>query len=450
MIRIGALLLIALLLAPVSDLDGQTVSHLVLHPRAEDPVVAVTARFPRGSESDPAGQEGAAFLLSRVLEEEGTRLLAELSGWVEVELGPREFLVTMVAPPADWTEGWRRTEALITGGPLPADGVERVRTAHMDRLLFEEGAPGRRFDTEVAAYLLGASHPGSRPASGTRESVRGIDGAALESLRDEILDWSQAVVALVGRVDEESTQQLMQGPATTFAPPILPDPTRPSIDTTTAPGDTIPVEEPLLPPGAPRVVTTERSPPLRAPAATPDRYPWSTEGRRILDEEVTSTWILVGWPLPEGAPLVLEDFMVHLIREALNPSPPDPGIYSAQVEIRERDDTPLLVVTASVDPRHAYRWEERILQSVAGLADTPPDGAFFELARRRYRATRLLEHAAPEERARWLARTQASTGTIPRITSDVWGLTREGVADLASSRGEPRILLFGPVSVMDP
>ena len=170
----------------------------------------------------------------------------------------------------------------------------------------------------------------------------------------------------------------------------------------------------------------------------------------VIDQEVTSTWIAVAWPLPAGTPAVLLDFLVHVVREELNPTPPDPGLYRAEVRMERMGPSPVLLVNATVDPRVTLRWEERILRALESVAQDPPRGAFFELTRRRYRASRLLEQALPEARALWLVRAQAEEGDVPLFTHAIWGLTREGLQGLGQSRGEPRILLFGPARMMEP
>ncbi len=427
--------------------EAQTVAQLLVHPREHDAVVAVAARFPAGAQNDPGEANGAAFLLGRVLEDEGARRLAELSARVSVQVDRSEFLVTIVAPAEDWEEAWRRVRELLDGGPLPESAVVSAREQHRERLLFEEGAPGRTFDLEQSRYLFGSNHPAARPTAGTRGGIERLDRATLESLRSTHLRWEDAVIGVVGPVSLDDAGRTFSGPAERVGPP---PPVPPPAAAAPAPADD-PGAEPTPPPAptGPRVLMEERASPLQVPASSPVGSPWSSGDRRVIDQDVTSTWIMVAWPLPADAPMILKDFLVHLVDLELNPSPPDPGVYRIDAEIRAIDDASVLVVSASVDPRAAYSWEDRIVGTLESLEASPPEGAFFELARRQYRAQRLLEHAIPEERARWMTRRHAEGGEVPRIPAQVWGLTREGVSGLAAARGEPRVLLFGPVSVMD-
>jgi hypothetical protein len=177
---------------------------------------------------------------------------------------------------------------------------------------------------------------------------------------------------------------------------------------------------------------------------------WTTGERRLVDRELTSTWISVAFPFPRGTPDLLLAFLGHLILEELTPTPPDPGLYEAGVEQLRLRDSPVVVVTASVDPRVAAEWEERLSRAFRELAEAPPAGAFFELARRRFRSELLLELALPERRARWLARrTATATDTSIDLTTGVWSLRRTEVGGAAAAAGPSRTILMGPLQMMD-
>jgi hypothetical protein len=170
----------------------------------------------------------------------------------------------------------------------------------------------------------------------------------------------------------------------------------------------------------------------------------------VLERELTSVWISHAVPFPVGTPPLLLDFLARLVLEALTPSPPDPGLYEAGVTTVEIGGSPVLVVTTSVDPRSGGRWETRVSEAVRDLALAPPEGAFFELARRRFRSTVLLDLSVPENRSAWIARQVARSGSaeLPDPVGDVWRISGPAVAALASSAGPSRTLLFGPVGMM--
>jgi hypothetical protein len=115
------------------------------------------------------------------------------------------------------------------------------------------------------------------------------------------------------------------------------------------------------------------------------------------------------------------------------------------------DHRPILVISASVDPRMAGRWEARILGVLPELASSPPTGSFFDLARRRFRSSLLLSLASPENRVRWATREASRPGSASlEVEGDLWRLDREGVAGAAASALPPRIHIIGPLGMRVP
>lgn len=445
-------------------------SGLLVEVQPDEPLVGIAILFPVGSARDPQGGEGTAFLLGRVLEEEGGRRVAPLGARMEVEVTRDGFLVSLAAPASGWEEAWRTMGALLGDERLPEELVGRVRQEHRSRLVFEAGAPVRSFQLERDRLLLGEAHPGARGGRGTPDGLGGLDAGALARFRADHLRMAEALGAIVGPVSIETVRAVTgrsvrevvraaeappegveravaAGDADTLgvaAPPrdtIAPDPApRP-------PGAGDPAGTHTLPP-APRLAGSLPAP-LMPPSVPDAPAPWTTGDRRIVDRDVTSTWISVAWPLPAGTPVVLQEFLAHVVSESLNPSPPDPGLYAAEARIERVDGAPILLVDASVDPRVTVTWEARILAAVEGISESPPQGAFFELARRRYRSGSLMGQAVPEARARWLVLHDHGPALPPDLARDVWALSREGLAALAGARGEARILLYGPARMMD-
>jgi len=402
---------------PAAALQAEPV--LVLH-RPHDPLVAVTLRFPVGSASDPAGREGTAFLLGRVLEAETRAGLAQLSSLLEVSVGRSEFLLSLRAPEAEWDRAWGIVQGALTGPPLTEGALARVRASQQERLVFESGAPGRRFELERDRLILSSPGSGSPESVGTASGVSQRTADDLNQFRRDHLDRSRTHLSVVGPAAPAQVQGVVRAP--------------------------------ILVVGNPEGVRSPPRPlePLRVPRSPTAPPAWTLGDRQVIDQEVTSTWLAVAWPLPAGTPPILLDFLAHVVEESLNPSPPDPGLYRAEARIERIGEAPLLVVNATIDPRSARRWETRVVGVLEDLAVSAPEGAFFELTRRRYRARRVLEWAYPEAKATWLARTQAAHQEVPEFQSQIWGLSRAGLEDLARSRGEPRVLLLGPARMMEP
>ncbi len=453
----GALML-AILLA--GDAEAQY-REVVLDPDPQARVFALTFRFPFGTAQDPVGGEGAAFLLGRVLERQGNRVFGQHGATLGIEVGSEEFLFSMVSAPSRWRETMIAMEGLLYREVLSAAVLEAARGELLDVLAFESGAPVRAFEVERGNLLLGPGHPGARPPQGRPTTIESLGIGDLEALRSLHLRAQEGVVAATGpvRADELSAmlstvvRDLEAERGRGLSPTRALEPT----DPVSAGDSSVPrprqgaTDEatPLPPPPVLRLHGTT-SPVLEVPPEPRDPPAWTTGERVVLDRELTSTWISVAFPFPPGTPTRLLDFLGHLLIEGLTPSPPDPGLFEAQVSQVVVRDAPVLVVTASVDPRATSRWEERLRGSLGQLAEEPPAGAFFELTRRRFRSSVLIESAIPENRSMWLAREVASEGDpAADLEALVWGLRRPAVSAAAAAAGPPRTILFGPQDMMD-
>jgi len=435
-------------------LAAQAPGKVFWEARHQETGVGLSVHLPAGGSSDPAGGEGTAFLFGRTVEAEGGRILASMGGRLQVDVGLEHMTVTMFVPAREWTSAWREVAGLLSATPLPEAAVRTSRDRLLDQLMFETGAPVRTFAIEWNRMRLGGILAGGvdagRPVRGTVQGVGSATPASLEDWRRRNIRWEDAVVAVVGPVSESDVRM---GSGTVESVGGVVPTLRPASPVTTGAGpapadgaDREGVDSPL-PPAPVRIGVP--APRLELPPGGA-RLAWNQRERRIIDQEVTSTWIGMAWPMPQGTPMVLRDFLAHVLSDALNPTPPDPGLYRADVRIERVGGTSLLVVEATVDPQATLEWEARILETLDGVARAPTPGAFLELARRRYRSARLLETADPAARARWIATRAAEEGRIPQVSPESWGLSREGLGALAGALGEPRILVFGPERMMTP
>jgi len=462
-----ALVSTCLLLAGATHVDGPGVPanqgqyRLVLV--QSDPggaLVGVSVRFPVGSALDPSGEEGTAYLLARVLESELNRRLYEGAGEVRIQVHPHEFLVTLLAPPGRWAEQFRELERMLSSSPWAGSDVERIRALHLERLRFESGAPSRAFELERAGLVFGPGSNAARPPTGEIPSVERVPTDGPSRFRESHLDPSQATVAVVGPVSQEEVQRTIAGELRSVSG-VSPFTRRgaertPSqdIQRDTVQADTLQAgreAEGVAPaPGpdrvpSPRTRLRESPPrPLTIPSPATNPPAWTRPERVVADRELTSTWLAVAWPFPEGTPRVLLDFLALAVQESLQPSPPDPGLYGAETTVILVEGKPILVASVIVDPRVTHRWEERSLQTMAQIEEAPPRGAFFELLRRRYRNDVLLGMADAEGRSIWLTRMAASGVPVPDPTDDIWRLTEEVLSLAAAAAGPPRVLLMGP------
>ncbi len=460
-----------------SALLGEVRSHqeayleVVVVPDSGGRMVATAIRFPAGSAEDPIGSEGTAFLLGRVLEGEGEGRLAPFGARLSVEVRPEEFMVSMTVRPDRWREAMGELVGLLHEGDLPDAELGGLKDAVLEQLQFEEGAPVRGFERERAALLRGSDHRAARSPQGTRSTVVSLGRDELASFRADHLVPGQARVAVVGPVDEDEVRRVLPGPVRTVRegggwdggeserqvvvdpqpPEERPDAEEGTGDDGTPGFEGSPVDAVAALPPAPSMALyrEESDSPLRVPTASSGSLAWEAGDRVVVDRQLTSTWIAVAFPFPPGTPSVLLEFLGHLVYEALTPSPPDPGLYEAGVTVEWVAQSPVLMVSASVDPRITSRWEDRLTGSLEALSEGAPTGSFFELTRRRFRSALFLELSVPEARARWVTRKLAQgEDPIPDLQREIWRFRPGAVAEAARAAGPPRVLLFGPRDMM--
>jgi hypothetical protein len=353
--------------------------------------VAVALRVPAGSGSDPAGLEGAAWLLGRVLEEQINRALDPAAGVVTVSVDRSSTVVTLLAVPDGWRATWERVDAVLFRTPLDVAVLDRLRAEHLQHLAFEAGSPFRDFQGRAAGLLADPGSPFTRAPHGSAGSVAGIGVPTLEAFRAAHLRRDASARSVVGPVRDDL-------PATS------------------------------------------------APAAPPaaDDVAWLTGDRIVQVEDVTSTWISVAYPVPSGLPRTHLDLVAHLLREELDPTPPPPDRYGLDVRIEETPRGPVLVVEASVFPEAAGTWESRIVGVVGGLASEHMGEDFFRWRRRRFRAALLLRESAPEAEAQRATADLLRDGRVRDLTGEIWGLDAGALRLAAASLGPPRVFVLGP------
>ena len=412
----------------------------VLDADPEARLLTVVVLFSAGSSRDPLGQEGTAALLASVLRRQAAGALARYGATVETELTADDLLVTLLTPPDAWREAIIALERLLYEAPLSASALEGARSERLEILAFEAGAPVRAFELERTRLLLGPDARGARPAHGSPASVGALALADLEAFRASHLRAEDATFAAHGPVEAAGLASLLASEIEE-----LPRRSRAMDRDGVPPGR----EEPLPP--APLLLhlgTREVAgipPPGAGPAA------WEDGARVLVDLELTSSWVSVAFPFPAGTPDLRLDFLAHLIREELSPRPPSPGLFRSDVSKVMIEDAPVLVLTASVDPRITLAWEARLTGLMEQMATQLPEGAFFQLATRRFRTQTLLEHALPEKRVGWVARRRAAgLPPAPDLVAEIRSLDRSTVMRTAGAAGPPRVIVHGPRSMMEP
>lgn len=410
-----------------------------------NPTVGLSVLVPVGSSHDPEGREGAARLLADALTLAGEDRGAPLGARVVSDVHGDFTVFTATAPAHAWEEAQRTLDDLLFRDTLPPEAVESVRARTLSRLTFEDGSPVRSFRQRSRELLLGGEGLWARPTRGTVETVRGLDPGVLETFREERYRRDEAVWAFTGPVDQGALEALLPGrPVLTAAERAPEDREADGLAAEPRPADT--VEDA-------RTLRAEEEPghaPAPARPGAEDGAAWS-EGERVeVEREVTSTWIVVAYPLPPStSPRELE-FLAKVAEDRLTPSPPDRDLFELRTEARQLPDGPALLVHATVFPAAVYRWEERIRDGVEVLATNPPEGEFFHLARRSFRTERLLEDADPGPRSRRLARELFEHGTVETVTAGLGVQDSDRLSELVRALGPPRVLLYGPLEMARP
>jgi hypothetical protein len=372
-------------------------------------MTTLTLIFPEGARTDPPEAPGATFLLGRVLEAQAERALLPLGGSLGVQVEQDQVSLVLSVPSPAWEEGWARVEQLLEVDRLSADRLEETRARRLDELLFQQGTPVSAFLAAWHRHALAVGLPpevdAGRPVGGTIEGVRNVTVSTLEARRRDIV-------------------QIERSRAILMAPPSPESPAEESFH----------VAEPS---GGGR--------------AAPVQGVW--EGARlVVDRDLTSAWLGVAWAIPPQAHWLTSSFLAQRLQELLSPSLPEPGVFRTEVAVTRAGGQAFLTVLATVDPAVTLRREQQILDALQALATEAMGGLGLELAQRRWKSQLAALRSQPIEEGQWLARNlpEDATELLPDGDALRGLLAGTVIRDLASALPPARILLYGPVPMMEP
>ena len=364
------------------------------------PMVGFASILPVGATNDPEGRDGTAWLHARLLEASLQRMTRFSAATVEVEVGRFSTDITVLTSRASAQRDLREFYSLVSGDVTPSqEEFERARIQLIAQLEFESGAPVRQFEEARAEIIYDGAWGGA--IHGTAEALAALTWT-------EFRDW----VASIPRAD-----LLIVRVGAADATLRLPGPPPPS-----------------------DLVLADR-------VAGAQNLPWAwQEGRsERLVRPITNSWVTVDAPIRDDLDPTALGVLVQHLEELLSPRPPDPGIFSAEVEVLRSPRGPILSVTATVAPEVADRWARRLERAV-NLDDLGSwiDGGQFAWQRRRFRNDWLRREARPEAKALRIARDLLA-GTEPRDPlSEVRRLQAADVERLVEAVGPARILVYGP------
>ena len=187
--------------------------RLLVREDARLPLVYLDAVFRGGLLAETPGDNGLTKLFSRVLlkgtksrtAEQLAEEIESVGGSIGSEAGNNSFSVSLEVMQPDLELGLDVLADVLLNATLPEKVIEREKTVQVAGIKSED-----EHMTSVARNLLRSTlfegHPYALRASGTPETVAGLDRAALERFRQEYLVARNGVLAVFGNVDAEAVR----------------------------------------------------------------------------------------------------------------------------------------------------------------------------------------------------------------------------------------------------
>lgn len=364
---------------------------------AGTPVVATEVLVAAGPADEPEGKEGIAYLAARSVTAPALTVLDSLGARLSVRPLKDAMSFTLIAAPDAWEDAVRVLLVSLFRDPPQAEMVAQERNEVRTELLSRQSNPADAAAREADAALYGSDHAWGRPAVGTPESVAGLTVADVDDFLRTSFTSDRVVVAVVGPVDPEEVR----------------DHLRPHINVS---GSLTAQIEPIRP---------ERSPVRR-------------------NYNSITTWTSVSYRFPASIDLEALRFLAQLALDELEFSPVRRSVFNARAEIHHRLTGGELRFQVVTPPEEAEDWARRILEVVDDVAHEPMLDDRFDARLRRYRGERLHALAAPEERARELARELLVRGEAGGLVAGLEGMTVERLRSAVSRLSAPIVLLLGP------
>lgn len=386
------LLLITLFSAPVHAQERITVLS-----ESGTPVVATEVLIAAGPADEPEGKGGLTYLAARAVTAPIVPLLDSLGARLTVQPQKDAVSFTLTAAPDVWEEAIRTLLVSLFRDPPRSATVLSEREAIRVELESRQSNPADAANREADAALYGRDHPWGRPTVGTPESIATLEVGDVDAFLRSAFTSNRVVVAVVGPVDPEATREYLL----TYVNPT---------------GRLTADVEPIRPEGSPV--------------------------RR--DYNSITTWTSVSYRFPAVTDVEALRFLAQLALDELEFSPRRRSVFNARAEITPRLTGGELRFQLVTPPGEADDWARRILDVVEEVAHEPMLEDRFEARLRRYRGERLHALAAPEDRARELARELLVRGETDGLAVELEGMTVDRLRAAVSRLSAPIVLFLGP------
>ncbi|MFD8704655.1 M16 family metallopeptidase [Kitasatospora sp. NPDC059648] len=191
--------------APERAALGNGITVLHCH-RPGQQLVAVEVLLDAPLAAEPQGLDGIAAILARALSEGTDTLTAEeFAGELERAGATLDahadhpcIRVALEVPASRLQRGLSLLADALRAPALPAEEIERLVANRLDEIVHEQANPARRAAKALYAELFDAADRLSRPRSGTADTVKSIDRAAVKAFYDAHVRPGTTTVVVVG------------------------------------------------------------------------------------------------------------------------------------------------------------------------------------------------------------------------------------------------------------
>jgi predicted Zn-dependent peptidase len=391
------LTLAALLAAPAAvprAAWGQ--ERVVVRTEAGTPVVAMEVLVATGPADEPAEQAGITYLTARGVTAPVAAVLDSLGARLAIDVHKDAVSFTVIAAPDVWRDASRALLGSLFRDPVDSVATMAQRAEIVAELAAREASPADELVRSVDAALYGADHPWGRPAVGTAATVGRLTVAEVDNHLRRHFTADRALVTAVGPVEEESVAAHLRL---------------------------------FIDPGRLRRSPVEPGVPARAPV--------------LVQLNAITAWVAAVYPFDADADVEALRMLAEMAVERVSFGPLRPSVYDARAEVVRHGVGGEVRLHVVVPPREAEAWANRLNGAVREYAQRAMPEEVFAERLRRFRGERLLALAAPEDRARALARVALLGGPADPI-GDLAALTPERIHAAARGLGRPVVVVLGP------
>jgi predicted Zn-dependent peptidase len=199
---------------------------LILMPRRDVPMVALSLRSRGGSLADPAGKEGTAALLAELLQkgagERDAAAFAEavdaVGGRLNVGAGRESLSISAEFLAKDSALMVELVADLLLRPRLDVGEFDKVRTRAVQSIkAAKDSGPDQLIGSYGNAWLF-AAHPYARPSGGDETSLAAIALEDLKAFRTAQLGADRAIIAVVGDFDPKAMREQLVAAFGTWPP----------------------------------------------------------------------------------------------------------------------------------------------------------------------------------------------------------------------------------------